>query len=214
MNIFVRLTFLAIFFVCSIKYTFAQVTVFENNQSGWINEVGVKTIVTIDFDSIPGSVTEPIIGDEFSANPDNPIITLVEGTGIFVGNPASDQIPNPPSGDNMLGPTNSGSIEGILRISFSQPIHAIGATFVDVEADFNTTGFSLDIGSQLPGISFSGTQGQASFSFLGFVSKNSFTSVEIHFATGSNIDGILIDDLVYSSSVLIFKDDFEIISAK
>lgn len=178
----------------------AQITIYEDDYQGWINNLDHDTIL-INFDNIQGSTTNPISGDEFSFRPGNPVITVVDGTGIFVGNPATGQIPNPPSGENMLGPRASGSIEGILKFTFSEPIRALGATFVDVEADFNSTGFSLEMGNLSPNITFTASKGQGSFSFLGFTSESSFSEVEIHFATGSNIDGTLLDDLVYSISM-------------
>lgn len=176
----------------------AQVNVYENDFDGWVSQVENDTIL-IDFDSIEGSNVSPINGDEFSNKPGSPIISLVVGEGVFVGNP-TNQIPTPPSGINMLHPgrEDSVSIEGVLKVTFDEPVYAFGATFVDVEADFNSTGFSTNIGNTLPDISFTSSQGQGAFSFLGFSSEMSFTEIDIHFATGANIDGTLLDDLVYS----------------
>jgi hypothetical protein len=110
------------------------------------------------------------------------------------------------------------SIEGILKITFSEPVNAIGATFVDAEADFATTGFSLTIGAAVPDVAFSSDQGNASFSFLGLISSTPFTNVEIHFASRTGFDGALLDDLVYSLASgtpgsTIFQDGFETTSA-
>ena len=191
----------AIFILCALllssRALYAQIEIFEDDLAGWLDRVGEDTTL-LNFDTIPGSLVTPINGDEFSTLPGAPVFSLTVGTGMYVGNPATDQIPIPPSGENMLGPANSGSIEGIIKVSFDQPINSIGATFVDVEADFNSTGFSIEINEPLPGISFSSSKGQGAFSFLGFVSDSSFTEIEIHFATGSNIDGVLVDDLVYA----------------
>lgn len=190
------LIFIGLALLFSTRALYAQIEVFEDDLTGWLDRVGEDTTL-VNFDTIPGSLVTPINGDEFSTLAGGPVISLTAGTGVYIGNPAPGQIPVPPSGENMLGPANSGSIEGILKVSFNQPIHSLGATFVDVEADFNSTGFSLEIGELLPAISFSSNKGQGTFSFLGFVSDSAFTEVEIHFATGANIDGVLIDDLVY-----------------
>lgn len=200
MNQIIFILALSVVFIVG-RNTYAQVTTFENNFQAWIDQVGASAIL-IDFDSIEGSLKTPIAGDEFSSSPGSPFISLISGEGVFVGNPAPGQIPIPPSGSNMLAPASSGSIEGILKISFDEPIKAFGATFVDVEADYNSTGFSTAMGAALPEVSFSGNQGQGVFSFLGFISERAFTEVEIHFATGSNVDGVSLDDLIYSLEIL------------
>jgi hypothetical protein len=221
-NLRYRKLFLIFFLIFNAPCVLAQVNVFENNKPDWLNAVGQQTVTTISFDNItvpPGTdpPVQSINGDEFSSNPGNPVISLVAGTGIFVGNPALRQIPNPPSGANMLIP-DTVSIEGILKITFNEPVKAIGATFVDAEADFATTGFSLNIGAPVPDVAFSSDQGNASFSFLGLVSDTPFTEVEIHFASRTGFDGALLDDLVYSLTggppgSTIFRDGFETTAA-
>ncbi|MEE4539323.1 MAG: VPLPA-CTERM sorting domain-containing protein [Erythrobacter sp.] len=169
----------------------AAVTVFEGDVAGFV--AATSNLEVVDFDSIPGSVTIPINGDEF------PGVTFssLSGEALFVGNPTLGQVVNPPSGANMFSPACTPSCEGIVRVDLDAPVFALGATFIDVEADFATTGFSFDLGANVPQFSFSGPQGQGSFSFLGVVSDAPFTSIAIHFATGANIDGVLIDDLTF-----------------
>lgn len=179
----------------------AAVVSFENDQAGWQAAAGSPGSVTlIDFESITGSTTVPIAGDEFSSFAGQPTFAVApqsEFAELFVGSPTS-QIPTPPSGDNMFHPTCDLSCEGIVTLTFGTPVTSVGAIFVDVEGDFATTGFSLTPGASVPEVSFSRNQGGGSFSFLGLVSDSPFTSVDIHFATRPGSDGVLIDDLQYA----------------
>lgn len=177
----------------------AVVNTFENDLVGW--QQATKDIVTLNFDSIPGSTVNPLTGNEFASFPGSPVIGTSpssETNLVFVGDPSSQV--NAPSPPNMLYPECDPSCEGIIRIDFDTPVLAVGATFLDVEADFATTGFSITLESATPEYSFSGPQGQASVSFLGIVSDEPFNSIEIHVSTGSNIDGVLIDDFKYELS--------------
>ncbi len=177
----------------------AAVFSFENDETGWQAAAGGSGSVTlIDFESITGSSTVPIVGDEFSSFAGQPFFALApqsESAELFVGNPTS-QVPTPPSGVNMFHPTCDASCEGIVTLAFDTPITSVGAIFVDVERDFDTTGFSLTPGATVPEVSF--TSSQAQFAFLGLVSDSPFTSVDIHFATAPGVDGVLIDDLQYA----------------
>ena len=176
----------------------AAVTVFENDRDGWL--AGAATTL-IDFESVPGSAT-PLAGDEFAGFAGSPTFTGRDDRAIFVGNPTMGQVTSPPSGVNMFHPLCDPSCEGVVVLTFSQAVTRIGAVFIDVEADFALTGFSLDVASDVPEFAFSSPQGQGAFSFLGLVSDDPFTRIAIHFATGPNIDGVLIDDLEYA-----FADD-------
>ncbi|QDU66234.1 hypothetical protein [Engelhardtia mirabilis] len=178
----------------------AQLTVYENDPSGWLIATAGSSVVTLDFDNVAGSTSVPIVGNEFLAELSCPILTDTSGNGIFVGNPAPGQVPNPPSPPNMLSPACTPSCEGVIRVSFSEPVRAVSAIFIDVEADFASTGLGLSLGAALPDVAFSSPQGQGTFSFLGVVSIVPFTAVDIHFATGANIDGVLIDDLAYATT--------------
>ena len=174
-----------------------NVTVFQNDQAGWLAAAG--STVLLDFDSIPGSTTTPIQGGEFSALPGAPFLSaapLSETPDVYVGDPTSQL--DAPSLPNMMGPTCDSSCEGIVTVTFAQPVTAAGALFLDVEADYATTGYSLTPNSPFPEFAFNSSQGQASVAFLGIVSDQPFTSVDIHFSTGPNIDGVLIDDLQYA----------------
>lgn len=175
----------------------AQVVVYQNDEPGWLLAAGPAHL--LDFDSIPGSTTVPIVGDEFIGLVGSPIISaapLSETPDVFVGDP-TPQV-DAPSLPNMLYPTCDPSCEGIVTISFAQPVSAISALFLDVESDFATTGFSIAPNSPVPTYSFTGPQGQASVAFFGIVSAQPFTSVDIHFSTGQNIDGVLVDDVRYA----------------
>jgi hypothetical protein len=177
----------------------ADVLTFEGSSNSWLESVGAAQVTTITFDSIPGSTSHPITGTEFVSFAGGPIFTSVVGDGVYVGKLASDQIPNPPSAPNMLSPSScSPSCEGVIRLSFDIPMRAVGATFVDVENEFSLTGYSLVPDAPAPTIVFTSAPGDLSFSFLGFVADKPFTSVDIHFTTGSSIDGALLDNLMYA----------------
>jgi hypothetical protein len=177
----------------------AAVQVFEGNAGAWQAAVGLASVTTITFDTIPGSTTTPIVGNEFSSFSGSPFFSSIVGNGVYVGNPAFNQIPVPPSGLNMLSPSScSRACEGVIRVTFASPMRAIGAIFVDVENEFALTGYSLTLGAATPQIAFTSAPGDLSFKFLGFVSDTPFTAVEIHFTTGPSIDGALLDNLVYA----------------
>jgi hypothetical protein len=190
--------------VCSVAATlalpaFAAVQSFEGNAPAWQAAVGAAPITTITFDTIPGSNSNPIVGNEFSSFAGSPVFTSIVGNGVYVGNAAFSQIPVPPSPPNMLSPSScSPSCEGVIRLTFTTPMTAVGATFVDVENEFALTGYSLVLGAVTPSISFTSAPGDLSFKFLGFVSDVPFTAVDIHFTTGPSIDGALLDNLVYA----------------
>jgi len=185
-------------FLISSNVHSAIITI-ENDFLQWSSLAGTS-INTIDFESIPASTPVEITGNEFSNLALNPVFSLVDGGGIFVGNPSTGQNLTPTSGNNMLFPECNPSCEGIIKVEFAQAITSFGAFFIDVEADYLTTGFSLNLGNAVPEISFSSLQGQNAQSFLGFISDTSFNSIDIHFTTGPNIDGTLIDDMVYSAA--------------
>jgi hypothetical protein len=191
-------TLLAVILLVSFNANSA-VVIFENDFTQW-SDISGSALSTIDFESIAAPSPVEISGNEFAGLPLSPNFTLVDGGGIFVGNPASGQVLTPTSGDNTLFPECNTSCEGIIRVTFDQDITSFGAFFIDVEADFSSTGFSLVLGNTFPEIAFSSFQGQNAQSFLGFISDTPFDSVDIHFTTGPNIDGTLIDDLSYSAS--------------
>jgi hypothetical protein len=177
----------------------ADVQVFEGSFAAWQAAVSSGSFTTINFDTISGSNTTPIVGNEFGSFPGAPFFSSIVGNGVYVGNPASNQIPVPPSPPNMLSPSScSPSCEGVVRLTFATPMRAVGAIFVDVENEFALTGYSLALGAATPSIHFSSEPGDLSFKFLGFVSDTPFTAVDIHFTTGPSIDGALLDNLVYA----------------
>lgn len=179
--------------------SFAASVVYINSFDEWSNAVN-QTINTVDFESVPG--TKRINGDEFASLTASPNFTVIRGTSMFVGNPITGQNLTPVSGKNMLYPRCLLSCEGVIRVDFDQPLVGFGAFFIDVERDFATTGFSLDPDvSKGPQIAFEAPQGQNQHSFLGFTANQPFTSVDIYFATGRNIDGVLIDNLVYATEL-------------
>ena len=172
-------------------------TVFENDFQGWADTVD-GMISTIDFESVSASLPVEIVGDEFNSQPAGPVFSAEDGTAIFIGNPSSEtnQELTPVSGLNMLFPTCDPSCEGVIRVDFENPVTAFGAFFIDVEDDFISTGFSLS-SSDESDISFTSSLGQNIQGFLGFIATTAFNTVFIHFATGPNIDGVVLDDISY-----------------
>jgi hypothetical protein len=155
-------------------------------------------IITIDFeDALPGQLT----GTEWNALPGAPALVSVSGEGLYIGVAGTTyaQIPTAPSGTQMLLPIEVDSEqepgEGIIRFDFDSPVRSFAATFIDVEADFATTGIGFD-GAQSPRLHFP-EQPATDFAFLGIVLSDPVTSLAIHFATGASIDGVLVDDVRY-----------------
>ncbi len=169
---------------------------FENNFQGWLDAL-TGDATTVDFESVPSLSRRLIVGNEFADNVGSPVFTQLEGVGMFVGNPSGEnQIISPVSGINSFFMGCDPVCEGIVRVDFSAPINAFGAFFVDVEADFATTGFSLS-DTLLPEVAFSSQQGQNAQSHLGFTSDFPFSAVYIHFSTGPTDDGAAMDDMSY-----------------
>ena len=170
---------------------------FENNFQGWLDAL-TSEAVTVDFESIPSLSRVRVNGDEFSALDGEPRLTQTEGTGMFVGNPSDgNQIISPVSGINTFFMGCDPNCEGVVRVDFSSPVNSFGAYFVDVEADFGSTGFSLFENAIVPEFAFSEAQGQNAQSHLGFTRSIPFSTVFIHFSTGSTNDGAAMDDMSY-----------------
>lgn len=178
---------------------YAAVVGFENDFTQWSNALP-GAAHTIDFEAISAPSPTVINGDEFSGHPLSPTFSIIEGNAMYVGNPGASQVLTPTSGQNTLFPECNRSCKGIIRVNFDQAVSAVGAYFIDVEADFATTGFSLNLGGGTPEVNFSASQGQNAQSFLGLISDQPFSAVDIYFATGPTIDGTILDDLMYSAS--------------
>ena len=163
----------------------------------WEQLAGSET-VTIDFeDASPGQLT----GTEWNALPGAPTLVSVSGEGLYLGVAGTTytQIATAPSGTQMLLPIEVSSqqepSQGIIRFDFDSPVRSFAATFIDVEADFATTGIGLE-GDAEPHLHFP-EQPATLFAFLGIVLEEPVTSLAIHFATGPSIDGVLVDDVRY-----------------
>ncbi len=189
----IRLVLLAtISLLATASVASAATIVFENDLPGWQALASPEYVV--DFEAASGE----LVGNEFAGLPLAPLFELISGQGLFSGGLAPTQL-TPSSGVNVFGPADTGSIEGVIRVSFDSPVTAVGAFFFDVEVDFALTGFSTIAGAAVPEVAFSSFQGQAVQSFLGFVTDSPVSFVDIHFATLPNADGTAIDDLRYST---------------
>ncbi len=173
------------------------VAILEGDEPGW--QAGSGPTEIIDFDTIPGSETTPIAGDEFEA---------FAGQPFFEASPVNDEIDFyvgvPPFGSvagtsapNTFFPECDPSCKGIARVHFDTAVRAVGATFADVEGDFATTGFSITPNSPVPEIAFTSNPGAGSARFLGFIASEPLDFVDIHFTTGPTPDGSAFDDLQY-----------------
>lgn len=170
----------------------ATTLVFENDLPGWQRLAAPEHV--LDFEAASGE----LVGDEFADGPLAPRFELIRGRGLYSGDLAPAQV-EPSSGVNVFGPSDCCSIEGIIRLHFESPVRSVGAFFFDVEADFSLTGFSTVLDAAVPDVAFSEAQGQSVQSFLGFVTDVPLSVLDIHFTTGPNIDGTVIDDLRYST---------------
>ena len=162
-------------------------------------------IATINWDDVPladGSQTT-IAGDRYSSMPGSPTLSVDAG-GLYVINPAPSGTGYfatdffPVSGANVFAPDGwpepSVGPEGILTITFSSPVYALGAWFLDVEDDYRSTG--IEVGETL--YAFEQNQGDNSQSFLGIISSTPFTTAMIHMSSAPGGDGVGIDNMMYA----------------
>lgn len=168
-----------------------------NDSIEWSDAVPAS-ITTIDFDNQPSGILNP---SSFNEDPGAPVFELVSGEAVVIAEAYAtyQQIVTAPSGTKYLIPVEVSNqqepAEGIIRVTFTKPIIALSATFIDVEADFATTGFSAS-GELVPTFAFM-SQPTGSFAFLGVLLAEPTTYVDIHFATGASIDGVGLDDFQY-----------------
>ena len=198
-----KLKFMLILFTCAFFAATARagptITLYENDKAGW-DAVVTTPIGTINWDDValPNGSSVTILGDRYSGMAGSPTLSVDAGSGLYVIDPGpsffdADFIPV--SGENVFAPDDwPVSPQGTLTISFGTPVYALGAWFLDVEADYANTG--IEVGGTL--YSFSANQGDNSQSFLGIVSSTSFTTAKIHMATGPASNGVGIDDVTYA----------------
>lgn len=91
-------------------------------------------------------------------------------------------------------------------------MRSFAATFIDVEADFTTTGIGFG-GAQNPRLHFP-EQPTTHFAFLGIALKDPVTSLAIRFATGASIDGVLVDDVRYALQGGVKGGSFRVIASR
>lgn len=177
------------------------------NQASWASALSAP-INTINWDDVvvPDSSYTTITGDHYSGMFGSPTLSIPAGSpqlsGLNIINPGPDGPASlgdhffPVSGDNVFGDTPP-SPEGILMISFSTPISALGVWFLDVEGDYDATG--IEIGGTL--YAFDSDQGNQSQSFLGIISTAPFTTANIHMSSDLGGNGVGIDDVMYAVPV-------------
>ena len=180
-----------------------SVTVYENQYAAWnANLVSSTTVDWDNFTLAEGAYTT-LVGTEYAG------LTLAEigsGTGMYVGNPDNagsaffGQDFFATSGANVLATktmAGPGSPTGKLEITFTSPIDALGAFFLDVEGDHAYTGIQIIDGVTDPFFSFSSNQGDNSSSFFGVISTDLFSKAVIHMNSSNGGNGVGIDDLEY-----------------
>jgi hypothetical protein len=175
------------------------------DEASWLDAVGGEADGRIDWDTpaMDEGQHTVIAGDHYSSLFAGPTLSVDAGSGLYVGNPdptvdndsgffGSDFVAV--SGNNVFSPDLAGSPEGILTITFEQPIHAIGAWFLDVEQDYLYTGIEIN------GVRyhFNGSQGDDAQSFLGVTGVGAFTEARIHMSSKAGQNGVGIDDVVYA----------------
>ena len=101
----------------------------------------------------------------------------------------------PTSGQNLLQLSALTIRNGIVRITFNQPVVGVSGKFIDVETANagNATGFR--IAGALAALNSTGASGAAKF--FGVVSTVPFTTVDLELTptTDPNLDGLAFDDL-------------------
>jgi len=187
--------------------TLADVVVFENDKAGWDAAVGAAPVLLTfeDVGPLEEGAWQVISGDRYQAYPCHPALTPDPESQLVVGKPGpgfyAGSFP-PQSGDNVfvLDPPGGWASKGILTVTFSEPVSAFGAWFLDVEDGFYSTGLEVD------GVlhAFNDSQGNASASFMGLVSTSPINEVKVHLNSAELIDdGIGIDDLMYNFPELL-----------
>ena len=177
------------------------------DQASWEAAISAP-INTINWDDVvvPDSTYTTIVGNHYSGMVGSPMLSIPAGspqlTGLNVINPGpggpaalGDHF-FPVSGENVFADTPP-SPEGVLTISFDTPMYALGAWFLDVEQDYASSG--IEVGGTL--YAFGSDQGDKSQSFLGLVSANPFTTVNIHMSSAPGGNGVGIDDVMYAVPV-------------
>lgn len=190
--------------ICAVCFvvagsTNANVTLYTN-QTSWDAALGTTPIVTINWDDVAlaNGTSTTILGNRYSGLAGSPVLSVDASSGLYVIDPGpnffdADFIPV--SGENVFAPDNyPTSPQGTLTISFGTPVFALGAWFLDVEADYAGTG--IEVGGTL--YAFSANQGDDSQSFLGIISTSPFTTAKIQMATGPATNGVGIDDVKYA----------------
>ena len=197
--------------VASTSIAHAGSTVFHD-LSDWqnANPVGYTTINWDDVSGLGEAQSTVILGGRYRGLVGSPTLSVDSNSTLLVGNPnfpcggCFDEpfwgtSGNAVSGQNVLALdspfSNPAGADGILTVTFNQPMRGIGAWFIDVEGDHLNTG--IKIHGTLH--NFSGSQGDLSQSYLGVVSDIAFTTADIYVSANfANGDGVLIDDLLYS----------------
>jgi hypothetical protein len=188
----------------------AGVQEFQADQAGWLLAAGAVSgggvTGLIDFDDASLSIGSqlPIAADRYASHPAGPSLigvpdALGSGAPIMYRPSNSDSINGivPVSGSNVLQLTSAAVRNGIMEISFAEPVSAIGGFFIDLELtpSLATTGIWLD------GVlyDYAGALGNGTQHFIGIVSDTPFTVARIHLASGITPpgDGLGLDNLQY-----------------
>lgn len=202
-----RLVVIAYLLVVSANQTsHAAITVFQNDLVGWqqaIGQIEDVAVNTIGFDDIAVTDNIPVVfdADHYVGQIDSPLISLVrdasvDGATLLVHQGMGEEVPVSPP--NALG--ISTALGATVRVTFDQPIYGMGGMFLDVEPQgVGSTGFDVNLDG-VPDAMFSSPPGDYSQAFLGFVSDELVSAVDIHFATTpiNDGDGISVDDLMYA----------------
>ena len=190
--------------ICSSTGAAFAVDVYENDFAGWQGAVGQHT--TISWDDIDGPWTEgdqhlcEISPDRYVSLPGQPYITSADGTAPPYGvrpslmGSSGDNFP-PVSGLNCISTSTGGTPGyGELTFTFTEPVFAVGAWFLDVEESHPDAGF--EIGGTL--YHFSQPQGNASQSFLGLILDSPVSSIRLKEGSASYPDAVITDDFSYA----------------
>ncbi len=182
------------------------ITVYENKYADWTaNLPGAVNTINWDDVKLPsGQKSTKIPGDHYTSMFGSPNLSVANGPyadGLWVGDPTLGFYQNdfhPVSKSNVFAvedykPGGAGP-QGILTITFNQPMYALGAWFLDVEGDYLGTG--IKVGGTL--YDFTRNQGDDSISFLGIISTTGFTTADIYMSAINSTNGVGLDDVMYA----------------
>ena len=168
---------------------------------------GGGVVHTISFEDVALAQggTSPVQPQQYNNLPGNPAFVGVPSTvgsgSPLIYRPSAGDLGDglvPTSGANVLELTSTVVHNGIVRITFDQPVRAIAGRFIDIESNPGASATGFRVGGTLSAIGAAGASGVGRF--FGIVSDIPFTVVDIELNPGQLpvADDVVFDDLMWA----------------